>query len=50
MSLSDLPLASGQDHRKVLEGKFSFVCRKNAEHIILVSPAGQIVSNPIMPK
>jgi hypothetical protein len=46
VSLSDLPLASGQTHRKVLERKFRFECRKNAEHIILVSPAGQVISIP----
>ena len=46
MSLSDLPLASGQKHRKVFERQFRFECRKNAEHIILVSPAGQVISIP----
>jgi predicted RNA binding protein YcfA (HicA-like mRNA interferase family) len=46
VSLSGLPLASGQKHRKVLERKFRFECRKNAEHIILVSPAGQVISIP----
>lgn len=46
MSLSDLPLASGQQHRKVLERKFGFQCRRNAEHIILVSPKGHAISIP----
>jgi hypothetical protein len=46
VSLSDLPLASGQKHRKVFEGKLGFECRKNSEHIILVSPAGQVISIP----
>lgn len=46
MSLSDLPLASGQKHRKVFERKLGFVCRRNAEHIVLVSPAGVVVSIP----
>jgi hypothetical protein len=46
VSLSDLPLASGQKHRKVLELKFGFVCRRNAEHIVLASPGGVIVSIP----
>lgn len=46
MSLTDLPLASGQTHRKVFERKFEFECRKNAEHIILISPAGQVISIP----
>ena len=46
MSLSDLPLASGQNHRKVFERKFGFVCRKNAEHIILVGPSGLVISVP----
>jgi len=30
----------------VLERKFGFDCRKNAEHIILVSSAGQVISIP----
>ena len=46
MSLSGLPLASGQEHRKAFERKFGFVCRKNAEHIILVSPSGTVISVP----
>jgi HicA toxin of bacterial toxin-antitoxin, len=46
VSLSDLPLASGQKHRLVFERKFGFQCRRSAEHIILVSPAGQVVSVP----
>jgi predicted RNA binding protein YcfA (HicA-like mRNA interferase family) len=46
VSLSDLPLASGQKHRKVLQLKFGFVCRRDAEHIILVSPGGVVVSIP----
>ena len=46
MSLFDLPLASGQAHRKVFERKFGFVCRRNAEHIILVSASGQVISVP----
>jgi predicted RNA binding protein YcfA (HicA-like mRNA interferase family) len=46
VSLSDLPLASGQKHRRVFERKLGFECRKNAEHIILVSPAGQVISIP----
>jgi hypothetical protein len=46
VSLSDLPLASGQKHRKVFERQFRFQCRKNAEHIILVTPAGQVISIP----
>jgi hypothetical protein len=44
VSLFDLPLASGQRRRKVFERKLGFECRKNAEHIILVSPSGQVVS------
>lgn len=46
MSLSDLPLASGVKHRSVLERKFGFQCRRSAEHIILVSPVGQVVAIP----
>ena len=46
MSLGDLPLASGQRRRKVLERKFGFECRRNAEHIILVGPSGITVSVP----
>jgi hypothetical protein len=46
VALSDSPLASGQKHRKVFERKFGFECRKNAEHIILVSPAGQVIAVP----
>ena len=46
MPLSDLPLASGQRHRKVLEKKFHFECRRNAAHIILESPAGVHISIP----
>jgi hypothetical protein len=46
VALSDLPLANGQKHRKVFERKFGFDCRKNAEHIILVSPAGHVISIP----
>jgi len=46
VSLSDLPLASGQNHRKVFERKLGFQCRKNAEHIILVGPSGQVISIP----
>jgi predicted RNA binding protein YcfA (HicA-like mRNA interferase family) len=46
VSLSELPLASGQRHRKVFERKFGFACRKNGEHIILVSPTGQVISVP----
>ena len=46
MSLSELPLAAGQKHRKVLERKFGFECRKNGEHIVLVGPSGQLVSIP----
>ena len=46
MSLSDLPLASGQKHRRVLERKFVFECRKDAEHIVMVSPGGVVVSIP----
>jgi len=34
VSLSDLPLASGQQHRRVFERKLGFAYRKNAEHII----------------
>jgi predicted RNase H-like HicB family nuclease len=32
--------------RKVFERKLGCECRKNAEHIILVSPAGQVISIP----
>jgi predicted RNA binding protein YcfA (HicA-like mRNA interferase family) len=46
VSLSDLPLASGQKRRTVFERKFGFQCRRNAEHVVLVSPAGQVVSIP----
>jgi hypothetical protein len=46
VSLSDLPLASGQRHRKVLEQRFGFVCRRDAERIVLASPSGVIVSIP----
>jgi hypothetical protein len=46
LSLSDLPLASGQRHRRVFERKLGFECRKNAEHIILVSPNGVVISIP----
>jgi hypothetical protein len=46
VALSDLPLASGQKHRRVFERKFGFVCRRDAEHIILVSPAGTVISIP----
>jgi HicA-like toxin of HicAB toxin-antitoxin system len=46
VSLSDLPLASGQEHRKVFERTLGFECRKNAEHIILVSPGGVVISIP----
>lgn len=46
MSLSDLPLASGQKHRKVFERKLGFACRKIAEHIILVGPNGVVISIP----
>ena len=46
MAISDLPLASGRQHRKVFEKKFRFECRKNAEHIILVGPSGKVISIP----
>jgi predicted RNA binding protein YcfA (HicA-like mRNA interferase family) len=46
VSLSDLPLASGQKHCKVFESRLGFKCRKKAEHIILVSRAGQVISIP----
>jgi hypothetical protein len=46
VSLSDLPLASGQKHRKVFERKFGFECRRNAEHIVLVSSSGPPISIP----
>jgi hypothetical protein len=46
VSLSDLPLASGQKHRKVLQLKFGFVCRRDAEHIVLADPRGVVVSIP----
>jgi hypothetical protein len=46
VSLSDLPLASRQKTSRRLEGKFEFQRRRSAEHIILISPAGQVVSIP----
>ncbi len=46
MSLSDLPLASGQKHRRVLERAFGFECRRNGEHVVMVSALGTAISIP----
>jgi predicted RNA binding protein YcfA (HicA-like mRNA interferase family) len=50
MSLSDLPLASGRDHQKVFQKAFGFRLRKNGNHIIMTSPAGQHISIPNHPE
>jgi hypothetical protein len=50
MSLSDLPLACGRDHQKVFEKAFSFILKKNSNHIIMASPTGQMISIPNHPE
>ena len=38
MALSDLPLASGQEHARVFTKKFGWIVRKSGNHIILTNP------------
>lgn len=42
MSLSELPLASGRQHKKVFERKFGFICKREANHIIMKRSGEQI--------
>jgi len=37
MGLSDLPLASGQEHRKTFE-KFGWILRRDGNHIVMTHP------------
>ena len=47
MGLSDLPLASGQQHRRVFE-LLGWQTRRNAEHIVMTHPEHAGVTVPIL--
>jgi hypothetical protein len=41
MGLSDLPLASGKDHRKTFE-KFGWILRRDGNHIVMTTRTTRI--------